>query len=108
MKRTGLFTLAITMLYVTIGSAQQYPVMDMIANKVIQKYQTIQLRTAVAEEGQQDAALTARAECDPDAEERSQDACGVYRQDRRSHRQQDVRLRHDSVICDGIVPGGTT
>ncbi|MGA3317986.1 MAG: hypothetical protein ABSC64_16290 [Candidatus Korobacteraceae bacterium] len=40
MKRTGLFTLAIMMLYVSIGSAQQYPVMDMIANKLIQKYQT--------------------------------------------------------------------
>ena len=40
MKRTGLFTLAIMMLYVSIGSAQQYPIMDMIANKLIQKYQT--------------------------------------------------------------------
>ena len=39
MKRTGLFTLAIMMLYVSIGSAQQYPIMDMIANKLIQKYQ---------------------------------------------------------------------
>ena len=27
------------MLYVSVGRAQQYPVMDLIANKVIQKYQ---------------------------------------------------------------------
>jgi len=39
MRRIGLLTLAGTLLYVSIGSAQQYPVMDMIANKVIQKYQ---------------------------------------------------------------------
>jgi len=39
MRRIGLLTLAGTSLYVSIGSAQQYPVMDMIANKVIQKYQ---------------------------------------------------------------------
>ena len=39
MKRIGLITLAGVMLYVSVGSAQQYPVMDMIANKVIAKYQ---------------------------------------------------------------------
>jgi hypothetical protein len=39
MKRTVLFTLAITMLYVAIGSAQQYPIMDKVAAKVIAKYQ---------------------------------------------------------------------
>ena len=39
MRRSFLFTLAATMLYVSIGSAQQYPIMDMIANKVIAKYQ---------------------------------------------------------------------
>ena len=39
MRRTFLLTLVGALLYVSIGSAQQYPVMDMIANKVIQKYQ---------------------------------------------------------------------
>ena len=39
MKRIGLITLAGVMLYASVGSAQQYPVMDMIANKVIAKYQ---------------------------------------------------------------------
>ena len=40
MKRSYLFTVALTLGYVCIGNAQQYPVMDMIANKVIQKYQS--------------------------------------------------------------------
>jgi len=40
MRRTFLLILVGALLYVSIGSAQQYPVMDMIANKVIQKYQT--------------------------------------------------------------------
>ena len=39
MRRMALFALAGTLFYVSVGSAQQYPVMDMIANKVIQKYQ---------------------------------------------------------------------
>ena len=39
MRRTFLLTLLGALLYVSIGSAQQYPLMDMIANKVIQKYQ---------------------------------------------------------------------
>jgi len=39
MRRTFLLILVGALLYVSIGSAQQYPVMDMIANKVIQKYQ---------------------------------------------------------------------
>jgi hypothetical protein len=40
MRRILLFALMLALLYVTIGNAQQYPMMDMIANKVIQKYQT--------------------------------------------------------------------
>lgn len=39
MKRTALFIFAAVVVYVSIGSAQQYPVMDAIANKVIAKYQ---------------------------------------------------------------------
>ena len=38
MKRSYLFALTLTLLYVTVANAQ-YPVMDAIANKVIQKYQ---------------------------------------------------------------------
>jgi len=39
MRRTFLLILVGALLYVSIGSAQQYPLLDMIANKVIQKYQ---------------------------------------------------------------------
>jgi len=39
MKRHFLFALVLTLLYVCVGSAQQYPMMDMVANKIIQKYQ---------------------------------------------------------------------
>lgn len=40
MKRCSLFALMLGLLYVTIGNAQQFPIMDKIADKVIQKYQT--------------------------------------------------------------------
>ena len=40
MKRRFLFALMLAVFYVGVGIAQQYPIMDMIANKVIQKYQT--------------------------------------------------------------------
>jgi len=39
MKRHSLFALTFGLLYVSIGNAQQYPMMDMVANKIIQKYQ---------------------------------------------------------------------
>ena len=39
MKRYSLFALTLGLLYVTVGNAQQYPMMDMVANKIIQKYQ---------------------------------------------------------------------
>jgi hypothetical protein len=39
MKRHYLFALMLAILYVCVLNAQQYPMMDMVANKVIQKYQ---------------------------------------------------------------------
>ena len=51
MKRSYLFALALTLLYVCVAQRSEYPVMDKIANKVIQKYQTLHLRATVAEEG---------------------------------------------------------
>jgi hypothetical protein len=39
MKRMCLYALAAGLLYVSVGNAQQYPMMDMVANKVIAKYQ---------------------------------------------------------------------
>ena len=38
-KRSYLFALAIALLYLVVASAQQYPIMDAVANKIIQKYQ---------------------------------------------------------------------
>ena len=40
MKRYPLLALTLGLLYVTIGNAQQFPIMDKIADKVVQKYQT--------------------------------------------------------------------
>ena len=40
MKRIYALVLLLTLLFVFIGNAQQYPIMDKIADKVIQKYQT--------------------------------------------------------------------
>ena len=39
MKRYSLFALTLGLLYVTVGNAQQYPIMDKVADKVIAKYQ---------------------------------------------------------------------
>lgn len=39
MKRRFLFTLVATLLYVSVGGAQQYPILDQVANKVVAKYQ---------------------------------------------------------------------
>jgi hypothetical protein len=39
MRRIGLLAVAGTLLYVSVGSAQQYPILDAVANKVIAKYQ---------------------------------------------------------------------
>jgi len=39
MKRYSLFALTLGLLYVSIGNAQQYPIMDKIATKIVQKYQ---------------------------------------------------------------------
>jgi hypothetical protein len=40
MKRFYAFALLLTLLYITVGNAQQYPIMDKVAAKVVQKYQT--------------------------------------------------------------------
>ena len=38
-KRPYLCVLLLPLLYLSVAEAQQYPILDMIANKVIQKYQ---------------------------------------------------------------------
>ncbi len=66
MKRIGLFAFAVAMLYVSVGSAQQYPVMDMIANKVIQKYQNSTCEQLWQQKAKK-TRLAGRAERDRDA-----------------------------------------
>ena len=40
MKYSPAVAALLALLYVSIGNAQQYPIMDKVADKVIQKYQT--------------------------------------------------------------------
>jgi hypothetical protein len=40
MKRSRVIAIAFGVLYVSIGNSQQYPIMDAIAAKLVQKYQT--------------------------------------------------------------------
>ena len=40
MRRSILLTIASGLLFVSVGSTQQYPLLDKVADKVIQKYQT--------------------------------------------------------------------
>ena len=39
-KHPYLCALLLSLLYLSVGEAQQYPFMDMIADKIVQKYQT--------------------------------------------------------------------
>jgi len=78
MKRHYLFALMLALLYVSAGNAQQYPMMDMIANKVIQKYQTATCEQLLAGKSEEGPAFAAGEECDPDAEKRSADAPGLH------------------------------
>ncbi len=39
-KRSYLFAAALTLLYLSAAGAQQYPIMDKVADKIIQKYQS--------------------------------------------------------------------
>jgi hypothetical protein len=39
-KRSYLFAVALTLLYLSAAGAQQYPIMEKVADKIIQKYQS--------------------------------------------------------------------
>ena len=51
-RRSYLFALALVMFYVSAIGAQQYPIMDLVANKVIQKYQTASCDELKAQKGE--------------------------------------------------------
>ena len=74
-------------LFCTAVNAQQFPIMDKIADKVIQKYQTVHLRAVVAGESteRQGSRTADGTGGSPDVEIRLADACGIYQQDSRAH-----------------------
>jgi hypothetical protein len=51
-KRTYLFALVLIPLYLSVGGAQQYPIMDKVAAKIVQKYQTSSCAQLAQEKGQ--------------------------------------------------------
>jgi hypothetical protein len=54
MRRSYLFAGAVTLLYVTVAGAQ-HPVLDAVANKVVQKYQTSTCEQLMAAKAQKQA-----------------------------------------------------
>ena len=77
----------------------QFPIMDRVADKVIQKYQTSTCEQLWQEKAQRPGQAEAGdgTAGDPGAEGRSADAPGVLQQGLGSHRQQDVRVRDDPL-----------
>ena len=73
MKRTYLLTLAAGLLYVSAAQAQ-YPMMDMVANKIIQKYQNSTCEQLWEKKAQKAPPSQQEQNVDPDAERRSPDA----------------------------------
>jgi hypothetical protein len=50
-KRSSLFALVGGLLFVGVAGAQQFPIMDMVADKVIAKYQSSSCETLWADKG---------------------------------------------------------
>ena len=73
----------------------QYPIMDRVADKVIQKYQSSTCEQLWQQKGQPKSPEEQRVDRLP--EKRSADAPGVLQQGLGADRQQDVRMRDDSV-----------
>jgi hypothetical protein len=94
----SLLFLGITLLRASEAKAeppQQYPIMDKVADKIIQKYQTSACEQLWLKKSE-------KAPPTPEEQkERSADARRLHQQDRTAHRKQDVRLRHDSLIWFG-------
>jgi len=99
-KRFWMFlAIASTMVAVGVTYAQQYPMLDMVAQKVVQKYQSASCEQLWQERAQ------GQGKPKPEMEQRligmaeagCADASGVLQQGLCAHRQQDVRMRDDSV-----------
>jgi len=61
-KRFSLFAVAFVLLPVSIASAQDYPIMEKVAQKVIQKYQTSSCQQLAEEKSQPPTGMRAEME----------------------------------------------
>ncbi len=80
----------------------QYPILDMVAGKVVQKYQSSSCEQLWQKKGEPKSAGRAAHHRPP--AKRPADAYRVHRQGRRADREQDVRMRNDPLM--GHRPGG--
>ncbi len=89
-------------------ASADFPLMNMVADKVIQKYQTSTCEQLWAQKQQPKSEQEQRA--DRPAEERPAAALCVPEQGRRPDLEQDVRVRHDPLTNQphcAAVAGGT-
>ena len=104
-KRVVLFAATGALIAVGVAYAQ-FPILDMVADKVIQKYQQSTCEQLWEQRGKPKSQQ--EQELDPDAARRPPDARRVHQQDRGAGRQQDVRMRHDSMTVRpsaGVIRG---
>jgi hypothetical protein len=86
-KITIVMSLACVLLtvIVRIEGQDQHPILDQVANKVIQKYQTATCQQIVGGESAKGSANTRRSEGNPVSAQRSTDAHSVSQQSRSSY-----------------------
>jgi len=86
MKRSYVFVLVVALIYVTFAIGQQYPVLDAVANKVVQKYQSSSCQQLVQQKAQRQP-----------PSEAEQKAMAMLRTD--------PQMRHEfvSIVADTVV-----
>ena len=84
-----LFLPGVLMFQVGVAGAQQFPIMDKLADKVVQKYQSSSCQDLIAKKSQPQPAKREMMEekAMENASQRSADAHGVSQPRRRSHRE---------------------
>ena len=93
------FTLIAVAVCVTAGIAYaQYPILDMVADKVVQKYQSSSCEQLWQKKGEPKSMEEQRVI--GLLQERPADAHRVHQQGRRADREQDVRMRDDPLMSD--------
>ena len=95
MKRSYMFVVVFVLLFAGAADAQ-YPILDMIAQKVIQKYQQSTCEQLWQQKNEpkppMEQEIIQKLRSDPADEHR------VHQQSRGSRRQQDVSMRDDSMM----------